>query len=633
MAGVITSSFALVLAIVALTVTFVGAAGQVKPPVNLVAGDSVTINCAGGKLSNVSSSNTAFTIKCLGAPAIAQLTNISAGAALKGKVNIEAKVTEGSSPIANVLFELFQNGQKIHSWVEPAAPYFYYGDNNAQPNGWDTTNRADGQYSLSVTVTGSDNLSSNLKVNFSIANVVVVPTATPTSAPPTATPTTPPGGVQDSMSMGLWNPNPKFDVCKNADGSINADATARIKQFHDSFSVIAPDGKRYPTWHPPVAKDPATGAMCSFGHEHGKDPSTFPNWQEIKQYFAYNGDVARSGIPFGYVNEQMDAWVTATGSNIPMRHEDHVGHKVEWGTNISVDIVKGSNGAKTPSGVTCNYFSKVHQGTTSHDAFENNLHELFYMVKCSDGQDLKLARMMEFGKAGQFLRLCDPEGDRTTVINTGFSYSNAAYPGTAQDGVRNITDRSCVINNFLVPGNKWTMNMYEAWPGSMSITGAQGQPLVRTLDLLFDVENSMRYYYPGKTHPELADASKYSDAGFTMDLCYEVLANGNKSHGGACDAATNSGSIKGITWDDPRSAYKGTSRGMYVKPGDVQNASGPAIWYTDPFGQNAKTTPFPGSVKQYIVQRNIDYGQKFGGFVDPTKMNSDFDAPTVHAPN
>jgi len=143
----------------------------------------------------------------------------------------------------------------------------------------------------------------------------------------------------------------------------------------------------------------------------------------------------------------------------------------------------------------------------------------------------------------------------------------------------------------------------------------------------------MRYYYPGKTHPELADASKYSDAGFTMDLCYEVLANGNKSHGGACDAATNSGSIKGITWDDPRSAYKGTSRGMYVKPGDVQNASGPAIWYTDPFGQNAKTTPFPGSVKQYIVQRDINYGQKFGGFVDPTKMNSDFDAPTVHAPN
>src|SRR5262245_1059193 len=40
--------------------------------------------------------------------------------------------------------------------------------------------------------------------------------------------------------------------------------------LHDSYVVTGPDGKVYPTWHPPV--DPVYG--CYFGHEHGSDPRT-----------------------------------------------------------------------------------------------------------------------------------------------------------------------------------------------------------------------------------------------------------------------------------------------------------------------------------------------------------------------
>ncbi len=471
----------------------------------------------------------------------------------------------------------------------------------------------------------------------------VPPTATPaptTATPPptTPTPTPKPGGPELSMAMGLWNPNPKFDVCYNADGSVNAEATAGIKDFHDSFNVIGPDGKLYPTWHPPTAVEPKTGAVCRFGHEHGRDPSTAPNWNDIKAFFAFNGNVARSGIPFGYVSEQMDVWSQANGNTLPMRHEDHVGHKIEWEVNVKVEMANPANATvKIPTGVTCTYLAKVHQGTSTHDAFENNLHEVVYFSKCSDGQDLKLVKMAKFGKAGEFLRLCDPEGDRKTVIPTGFLYSNPAYPGTAQDGARNIIDRSCIERNFLVPEGKWSVNTYEAWPGSMNITGKTGQELVRGVDLLFDVENSMRYYQPGKTHPEMgATAAKYTDAGFTMDLCYETLANGNRSRGGACDIATNYGTIKGISWDDSRSAFKGTHRGVYFKPGDVKNSAGPALWYTDPFGENAQTTPFPGSIKQYVIQRDINYGQKYGGgvaFTDPTLIDRDYENSTVHAPN
>ncbi|MES4792641.1 MAG: hypothetical protein C4321_06300, partial [Chloroflexota bacterium] len=39
---------------------------------------------------------------------------------------------------------------------------------------------------------------------------------------------------------------------------------------HDRYVTTGPDGKTYPTWHPPV--DPQYG--CLFGHEHGADPRT-----------------------------------------------------------------------------------------------------------------------------------------------------------------------------------------------------------------------------------------------------------------------------------------------------------------------------------------------------------------------
>ena len=49
-----------------------------------------------------------------------------------------------------------------------------------------------------------------------------------------------------------------------------------------------------------------------------------------------------------------------------------------------------------------------------------------------------------------------------------------------------------------------------------------------------------------------------------MDLCYDtsLLSVGRKYRGGPCDWATNYGQITGITWDDPRSAFRGVHRGM-----------------------------------------------------------------------
>lgn len=92
------------------------------------------------------------------------------------------------------------------------------------------------------------------------------------------------------------------------------------KEIHARYWVYGPDGKIYPTWHPPV--DPVTG--CKFGHEHGRDP------RESALY---------SGMPpFGYVNEKHFEYkdVNAEGYQGNFRDEDHVGHKIELQNDFTV---------------------------------------------------------------------------------------------------------------------------------------------------------------------------------------------------------------------------------------------------------------------------------------------------------
>src|SRR5881394_4305209 len=156
----------------------------------------------------------------------------------------------------------------------------------------------------------------------------------------------------NAASFGIWTPGPRDD-CTAAQ--------------HDAYSVVGPDHKRYPTWHPPV--DPVTG--CSFGHDHGRDPRGSAL------------DAAVGPIPFGYANEQLDVYDPANP-----RHEDHFGHKIEWENNVLMHF--GSAAAGSLFEIRCDVLTKLHQGTHSKDAFTNNLHELAYHLRCSDGTKLHI---------------------------------------------------------------------------------------------------------------------------------------------------------------------------------------------------------------------------------------------------
>jgi hypothetical protein len=354
-----------------------------------------------------------------------------------------------------------------------------------------------------------------------------------------------------ARAFGIWSPGPG-ETC--------------TKEQHDAFATIGPDGKRYPTWH--AATDPATG--CSFGHEHGRDPRGSDLYGMV------------GSIPFGHANEQLDTWDAANP-----RHEDHVGHKVEWENDVAMRV--NSDVASPLFDVRCDVLVKLHQGTHSKDAFTNNVHELVYHIVCNDGTAMHVTMLTAIGKPGEFVRSCDGSTHVTAGLPTPL---NSPHGG----GQRLIPDRECILEHMLV-GSTRNSNMsaalHESWQTSNSVRTANGHTIA-SFDPYFQVPSPSRYFDPAATNL----------VGRPIDMCYATETNGDKARGGACAEATANGQITGITWDDPRSPFNGVRRKVDINGNRISNAEGPAVWFTDPYGRNAQKEPFAGSIRQVIARIN-----------------------------
>jgi len=420
---------------------------------------------------------------------------------------------------------------------------------------------------------------------------VTLPAPAPTATPVvTATPTPgdglpaplPPAPASVASSTRAWAPA-AADTCPAA--------------VHDRYSVIGPDGRRYPTWHPPTTLDPATGRTCTFGHEHGDDPSTSDIYRWVASHLAGAGQEAFAGLPFGHATEALDAFAAANPGTAK-RSEDHVGYKVSVADDVAL---LGADGSAL--GTTCDYLTSVHQGSHSPDALSNNAHELVYAVRCSDGTELISTTVSRFGEPGVYERGCDPETRITTVDN--------GYP--AGVGARLIPDRECVERNVLVPPGRTTSvwALYEKWTSVNALELPGGAPLAR-FETSFGVFNPSRYAGPGTTTAR------------TLPLCWETAADGDRANGVDCSQA-----IAGTTFDDARSPFDGTRRDVYLAGTKLENPGGTRRWWTDPYGRNASPTPFPGGVCQLVgsVAGQADARTQVFG------RNHSYDADGVHAPN
>lgn len=358
---------------------------------------------------------------------------------------------------------------------------------------------------------------------------------------------------------------------------------------HQKFSTVGPDGKAYPTWHPPV--DPETG--CTFGHEHGRDPHG-------SNLYASVGD-----LPLGYANEQLDTWDPSG-----RRHEDHVGHKYEWENDIQMNV---SNGGAVLS-VKCDILYKLHQGTHSKDAFTNNLHEVQYYAKCNDGTEARMIIMAAIGEPGGFTRTCD--GARVNVGTP--NPANSPRGG----GQRVIPDIECVKRHFLVPAGSQTdarAALHESWQQSLTLRTDDGKTIAH-----------MNPYFQAFAPSRFFDPAKADITGRPIEMCYTTEANGDAVHGGPCAAATQNGAVTGIQFDDPRSPFNGIRRVFDINSLDINNDAGPTVWYTDPFGGHAATSPFPGSIRQFVAKIN-NTGLDLSG--PGIGSNRNYGGPGVHAPN
>jgi len=384
--------------------------------------------------------------------------------------------------------------------------------------------------------------------------------------------------IGNAISYGLWTPGPN-ETCTKAD--------------HDRYSTVGPDRKLYPTWHPPV--DPVTG--CTFGHDHGRNPHG-------SNLYAAVGD-----IPLGYANEQLETW-DPTG----VRREDHFGHKVEWENDVAMTFE--SDAANHLFDVRCDVLVKLHQGTHSKDAFTNNLHEMVYHIRCTDGTEMHITMMTAIGTPGEFERSCD----RNVTVQVG-----PATPANSPDGggVRIIPDRACVEQFLLVPPGQQSNfgALHESWETSNAIRTTTGHTLA-FFNPYFQVNLPSRFY-----DPALANIT-----GRPIDVCYEVTATGERASGGPCDRSTTNGTVTGVTFDDPRSEFNGVRRVVDINENVIDNERGPKFWFTDPFGKNGRTDSFPGAIRQFIARVNTTRGGL--GSTGPT-LGGDrrYGGTGVHAPN
>jgi len=397
-------------------------------------------------------------------------------------------------------------------------------------------------------------------------------------------------GLTPAKSLGIWKPT-RWDSCPGA--------------LHDRYATRGPGGKLYPGWHPPSVRNPATGRRCTFGHEHGRDPRGSDLYPWIARHFG-------GGLPFGPANEALDAYAAAN-PGVAIRHEDHVGHKVEWQNDVRLERRTRGRGRRE-IGVTCDFLTKLHQGSHSADAFANNVHELIYAVRCDDATRLLTTTLARFGAPNEFARSCRP---RTSIATR----SDLDLP--AGRGARLIPDRTCVERHLLVPAARFSLfirGLYESWLSSNALTTRAGRRLAYW-NPYFAVFNPSRYY----------DPSRPNGLARVVDTCWERPSDGDRVRGSACDLASDYGRRQAISFDDRGSPFDGTHRETYLDRTVVSNRRGLRRWYSDPYGRRAAASPFPGSLCQLVGatssrERPFLESQAFGA-------ERPYGSGTVHAPN
>lgn len=448
------------------------------------------------------------------------------------------------------------------------------------------------------------------------------------------------GGTRPaSAAMGRWTPASGIDTC--------------TQSFHETFHVVGPDGKRYPTWHAPTATDPATGLNCSFGHEHGRNPAGSALWADLRRHYAWDADgngtlsdseLATSGIPFGYAAEQQRAWNSANGISNANREEDHVSYKIAWENGVT--RTRTVNGVAQTFELSCDVLTMLHQETHSADAFASNEHEFIYAADCTRGTSAAtfggkviVSAIATFGNPAEFTI---QSGNDFATQRFGIPQPINSVAGGAERG-RVIPHASRVWDFILVPVGQtsdFAGGLTERWYSGLALTRPDGTQLA-FVDPSFAVQSPSRYF--NDLDPD--------GVARTINLCYiglnaalavindptRVAEMTRRARGPECSAIAPLGPgtplVSRIAYDSPDSPFNGCRRSVTLRATRIANAGGGTAWYTNPYGANARAATFSGAVKQYVSVVN----NSTAGDPDEATIGADVDScltgSKIHAPN
>jgi len=409
--------------------------------------------------------------------------------------------------------------------------------------------------------------------------------------------------VTPSPSFGKWRN--KIDGGESALGI--SDSGESCVDLHDRYWVKGDDGKAYHTWHP------AKVSGCEFRHEHGDDPAN----SEILEY-------AGGYPPFGYAMEQQH--ISANNPNMH-RHEDHFGHKVVVANNIRIAI--GNSAAKDSTiydaGITCDWFSKIHQGSYSADALTNHLHEYFLNVKCDDTHQAQptafsVKLMAPWGRPDHIKSFYGGYHDISPVTQTVMSllknpWDNSADPilpphisspqGVGNDGNREIDSFSSLQWK---DWNNGSIAQPELW-----VIGKHGDGAMKTVDAPNGNYITFAPYYTIK-NPARTLGVPDNTLVRTVGLCYNKINTSfyvrKSGAGGAADFCSIVDEVLNEDpsinyWKSPNSPFNGTVRGVNFKGIGIRNEGGSSTFCTDAFGRNATNLPCSSSqIKQKAATIN-----------------------------
>lgn len=376
-----------------------------------------------------------------------------------------------------------------------------------------------------------------------------------------------------AKSYGLWSPEKSWEC---------------PKWMHDTYWVKGEDGRVYPTWHPPTDFNPETNTYCTYGHEHGDDPQS-------SEAFSIGGMPA-----FGFVNEQQ-----AANDPANPRHEDHFGHKVFVANNWN--LYNANNSSQTTS---CDVVVKLHMGSHSPDALTNTAHEMFLSGQCSGLQPFNLKQLALFGSPGYFKEPESPSCDTTLPSGVTPSPSNQPTGGAH----RAIPTKDCFTRGSAEEQSSTVLKRtFEYW-----LTSLAGS------DFYFRVTNPARIY----------DASSTNKIGRTVDLC--SVSGHPLAQTLMCQEVRAAGAVNKVTWDDPRSLFRGTVNVESHFSGLIFSSSSSSVVYTDAYGRNARTSPNSSqgiTLKQTVPVQGFSYKVDGHASLFPSVDYSAAGRNGVRAPN